>query len=319
MSLTQSQPEVSLIVPTYNGERFLRECFDSILAQNSTDVEILVADDGSTDRTLEIINNYAAKDSRIRWWQNPRNLGQTENHNACLRAARGEFIKFVHQDDKLLAPDAIRKLATALDENPTATLAGSASDVIDERSRLVERRRPFKTGVWDGREIVRATFEAVGNPIGEPSVVMFRKAQAGDGFSRGYRQLWDLEMWYRLLEQGRFVYFAEPLCAFRQHSAQQSLANHRSGIGPDEMLRLLETYYAKPWLHEMASQRMLINQSRFLKKNLRPFGRRAEVLLAEMKSRIQPASYPLFWLERKARHPIAKMKKAAARKAGQRS
>src|ERR1035441_8120109 len=82
-----------------------------------------------------------------------------------------------------------------------------------------------------------------------------RKTHAGRGFLNDYQQLWDLEMWYHLLEQGKFVYLAEPLCAFRQHSAQQSNVNRRAGIGPNEMLLLLETYYARPWLRAIATQR----------------------------------------------------------------
>ena len=79
------------------------------MRQDFTSYELLIADDGSTDDSLAIIKSYAAKDPRIRWWQNPRNLGQTKNHNACLQEARGEFIKFVHQDDKLLSASAIKK------------------------------------------------------------------------------------------------------------------------------------------------------------------------------------------------------------------
>lgn len=304
-------PLASVLIPVYNGEPFLTQCLDSILAQQFANYEVLISDDGSTDGSRAIIERYAAKDPRIRWWKNPQNLGQTQNHNACLREARGEFIKFVHQDDKLLSVSALQKLVDALADHPAAALVGSASDVIDEHSQLKDRRALFKAGVWDGKQIIQAGFEAVGNNIGEPSVVMFRKVQAERGFLNDYRQLWDLEMWYHLLEQGQFVYLAQPLCAFRQHSAQQSQVNHRSGIGPDEMLLLLETYYAKPWLRALATQRMLINQARFLKKNRSNLGRRTEVLLAEIKKQIHPASYPLYWLERKALRPFAKMKKAA--------
>lgn len=311
------RPKVSVIIPVYNSERFLPECLDSILAQDFRDFEILIADDGSTDNSLEIIKRYAAKDSRIRWWRNPQNLGQTRNHNVCLQEARGEFIKFVHQDDKLLSASALQKMATALAENPAAALVGSASDVIDDHSRLKERRDFFKAGVWNGKQIIRASMEAVGNKIGEPSVVMFRKAQAARGFLNDYKQLWDLEMWYYLLEQGNFVYLAEPLCAFRQHAAQQSLVNRRHGIGQNEIWMLLETYYAKPWLREIATQRMLVNHARFLKRNGAKLGLPAEHLhlLAEIKAQINPVSYPLCWLERKALHNISRIRKMAARNA----
>jgi glycosyltransferase involved in cell wall biosynthesis len=303
---------VSILIPVYNSQRFLAECLDSVLAQDFPEVEILIADDGSTDASLEIIQRYAAKDRRIRWWQNPRNLGQTRNHNACLEAARGEFIKFVHQDDKLLSASAIQKMVAALADNPAAKLAGSASEVIDDQSRLQERRDSFEGGVWDGKQIIVAGLEATANRIGEPSVVMFRKADAGRGFLNDYQQLWDLEMWYHLLEQGDFVYLAEPLCAFRQHPAQQTNVNRLAGIGPNEMLLLIETYYARPWLRAIATQRMLINQARFLKKNRSKLSHRAELLRAEIKTQIKPASYPIYWLERRVLRLQAKAKKVLA-------
>ncbi|HEX9045797.1 MAG TPA: hypothetical protein VF988_02120, partial [Verrucomicrobiae bacterium] len=122
---------------------------------------------------------------------------------------------------------------------------------------------------------------------------------------------WDLEMWFHLLEQGDFVFLDQPLCAFRQHEAQQTHANRRAGIGQHEIGTLLETYYAKPWVRDMATQRMLVNYARFLKKNLAVLGPQSEQSLAQIKSRIHLLSYPLFWLERKATHPIKKMKRAA--------
>ena len=304
-----SRPRVSVIIPLYNGERYLAECLDSICAQDFQDLEILVADDGSTDESLDIVKRYAAQDARLRWWRNPQNLGQTRNHNACLEAARGEFIKFVHQDDKLLSAAAIRKMVAALAENPAATLVGSASDVIDDQSRRQERRCDFQAGVWSGKQIIRANLEAVANKIGEPSVVMFRQAQVARGFCSDYRQLWDLEMWFYLLEQGDFVFLAEPLSAFRQHAAQQSQLNRQNGIGQDEIWKLLEIYYGKAWLRAIATQRMLINHTRFLKRNRAKFGAPAERMLAELKTHIKPLSYPLYWLERKGLHQLNKIKR----------
>jgi len=311
-------PEVSVLIPIYNGERFLAECLDSVLQQDFGSFEILIADDGSTDRSLEIVQSYAAKNPRIRWWQNPKNLGQTENHNACLREARGEFIKFIHQDDKFLSPSALGKMVRALKEHPAATLAGSASDVIDDASRPQELRLFYQAGVWNGKQIIRAGLEAVGNQIGEPTVVLFRKAQAVRGFVDSYKQLWDLEMWFYLLEQGDFVYLAEPLCAFRIHPAQQSNINRRNGVGQLEIGTLMAAYYAKPWMRALVTQRMLINYARFLKRNRAILGPRSDELLVEIKRQIRPLSYPLFWLDRKALRPYRKWKRRAREKARRR-
>src|SRR5450432_750622 len=127
-------PKVSILIPVYNGRRYLAECLDSILAQDFEGMEILIADDGSTDDSRELIQDYAKKDGRIRWWRNPVNLGLAGNFNGCLRAARGDYIKYVLQDDLLLSPSAIRQMAQALDSDPAVTLVGSASHVIDDQS-----------------------------------------------------------------------------------------------------------------------------------------------------------------------------------------
>jgi glycosyltransferase involved in cell wall biosynthesis len=116
--------KVSVLIPVYNCERYLAECLDSVLAQDLKDMEILISDDDSQDGTVDIIRQYAARDARIRWWQNPANLGQARNHNVCLQAARGEFIKFVHADDKFLQPSALSCLPAT---EVTATSLGRPS------------------------------------------------------------------------------------------------------------------------------------------------------------------------------------------------
>ena len=72
--------KVSILVPVFNGEKYLAECIESVLAQDFADFEILIADNGSTDGTRAIIEELAVKDQRIRWWTNPSNLGLA----ACL-------------------------------------------------------------------------------------------------------------------------------------------------------------------------------------------------------------------------------------------
>ena len=86
-------PKVSVLVPVYNGEKFLAECLDSVLTQDFSDMEILIADDGSTDGSVALLERYAITDRRIRWWKNERNLGLIANFNHCLREEKGEYIK----------------------------------------------------------------------------------------------------------------------------------------------------------------------------------------------------------------------------------
>ena len=229
-------PLVSVLIPVFNGEPFLAECLESILAQDFGDYEALISDDGSTDGSVAVIQRFAARDSRIRWWRNPRNLGIGGNFNACLNAAQGEFLKYVLQDDKLLHPSALRRMVAAMESDASVSLVGSASHLIDARSRLLQVRNHFRrSGIRDGKRVIIYCLERNGNLIGEPSLVLFRKSQSARGFDEQLVQLLDQEMWFHLLEQGRFAYIAEPLCAFRQHPAQLTVVNRHSGASAEEI------------------------------------------------------------------------------------
>jgi len=299
-------PAVSVLVPVFNGEPFLSECLDSILAQDFSNFELLVSDDCSTDGSAALIRRHAERDARIRWWTNPRNFGIGGNWNACLEAAGASLIKFVLQDDKLLEKSALRRMAGMLNEDPSLSLVASASKRIDARSQVIRLRNPFgKSRVWDGRQVIFRCLEANANLIGEPSLVMFRKAQAARGFDARMVQLLDLEMWFHLLEQGRFAHIGEPLCAFREHPAQQTVANRRSGASAEEGLLLAERIYSRPWMKEIRSPRPIFA----LLYGLRKFDDRAKPLRARMKKQISAAAYAACWLRHKIMRPFQQLRR----------
>lgn len=297
-------PKVSVLVPVYNGEPFLPECLDSILAQDLEDFEILIADDGSTDGSVAVVKHYAAQDKRIHWWSNDHNLGLARNFNCCLRTAQGEYIKYVLQDDKLLTASALRQMVEPLDRNPGASLVACASLVIDSDSRMLEVRDYFKTGTHDGWQVMVQCLEQASNLIGEPSVVMFRRAQATRGYDEHYQQLLDWEFWFYLLEQGPFEYVAEPLCAFRQHALQQTQVNRRNQIGQDESFNLLESYCEKPTLLPLVTRQMLFSQIYSLR---RLCGDRVKARVTSMRAELTLGWYIAYWLKRKTTRPFKKM------------
>ena len=92
-------PKVSVIVPVYNVENYLAECLDSVVGQSVLDLEILCINDASTDSSLEILQKYADRDSRIKILQNDRNMGLACTRNRGLEAATGEYVLFVDSDD----------------------------------------------------------------------------------------------------------------------------------------------------------------------------------------------------------------------------
>jgi glycosyltransferase involved in cell wall biosynthesis len=299
-------PAVSVLVPVYNGEPFLAECLDSILAQDFGDFELLIGDDGSTDGSVAIIERYAGRDRRIRWWRNPRNLGIGGNWNGCLHAAQGRFIKYVLHDDKLLDNSVLRRMTGLLEADPSVSLAASAAQLIDARSQPTRTRFCFReSGVWEGKRMIVHCFEQNANVIGEPSLTMFPRAQAARGFQTQLKQLLDLEMWFHLLEQGSFAYLAEPLCAFRQHPAQQTEVNWHSGACANEGLLLAEEYCARPWMKEAATPQMLFSQMYYLRKH---YGGKSAPLVAELGKALNGRAYAACWLRHRLTKPFRNMR-----------
>ena len=90
--------KISVIIPVYNSEKFLKKCLDSIINQTLNDIEIICIDDGSTDKSLRILNNFADKDNRITII-NQKNSGPSAARNKGIENAKGEYIGFVDSDD----------------------------------------------------------------------------------------------------------------------------------------------------------------------------------------------------------------------------
>lgn len=298
--------KVSVLVPVYNGEKFLPECLDSILAQEDVGMEILLADDGSTDGSMAVLETYAARDPRIRWWKNRQNLGLAGNWNCLLQEARGEYVKFVFQDDKLLSATALVQMARLMENHPKAALVASASYIIDEQSRILELRDYFREGISDGQRVVVRCLEQPANLIGEPSVVLFRRAQARQAFDEQLHQLLDVDMWFHLLEQGQFAYLHEPLCAFRKHAAQQTHVNSVSGAAINDDIILFSRWLAKPWLEQAMTRRMNFALAYTLRRQPNDLARTMGVRLQK---RMGPGWHALFWLLWKTSRPVKKLKR----------
>jgi len=273
-------PKVSVLIPTYNYGRYLAEAIESVLEQDFQDFELLIADDCSADNTAEVVRPFCARDARVRFAVHAANLGMVNNWNYCLEQARGEYIKFLFGDDKLMHRQALSKMLALLRQYPSAILAASARTILDEESKAVDIYRDLAEGCHDGRKIITAYLMANGkNLVGEPSAVMFRKAEARRGFDPRYRQITDVEMWIHLLEKGDLAYTREPLCAFRSHPSQQTERNTASGLGRREHAVFFSTYAGQPWLPRKVVFPILLPLRRFRRQN--PRATDAEMLACE--------------------------------------
>lgn len=138
-------PKVSIGMPVYNGEKFIRRALDSLLDQTFTDFELIISDNASTDETRQICLEYAAKDKRVCYHRNDINVDGIVNFNRVLNLAIGQYFMWAAYDDKW-EPSFVACLVQSLDVNPQAVLAFCRFVLIDEDGRL---KRTFKTNWAD--------------------------------------------------------------------------------------------------------------------------------------------------------------------------
>src|SRR2546425_7511126 len=118
---TPVTPQVSVAVPVYNGERYLREALDSLLAQTFGDFELIICDNASTDSTGEIARSYVAKDRRVRYVRNERNLGLAGNVRRAFQLSSGAYFRW-HAADDLSGADSLARCVAVLDRHPAVVL-----------------------------------------------------------------------------------------------------------------------------------------------------------------------------------------------------
>src|SRR5262245_6294879 len=127
---------ISLGMPVYNSAKYLRHTLDSLLAQDYGNFELLISDNASTDSTRDICLEYAARDKRVRYYRNERNMGMVWNENRLLELARGEYFKWAGSYD-FLEPTYLSACKRVLESDPTVVLAYSLARLINEHDETV--------------------------------------------------------------------------------------------------------------------------------------------------------------------------------------
>jgi glycosyltransferase involved in cell wall biosynthesis len=129
-------PVVTIGMPTYNGARFIREALDSLLAQDFSDFELIVSDNASTDRTEAICREYAARDSRVRYYRVERNEGAVWNFNRVFELARGKYFMWAADDD-IRAPEYLAECLRVISEDEGVAIVHTFVETIDEDGSFI--------------------------------------------------------------------------------------------------------------------------------------------------------------------------------------
>ena len=154
----QEEVKISIIIPVYNVEKYLHECLDSIINQTFKDLEIICVDDGSTDKSSEILEEYEQKDKRFTVISQP-NKGVSAARNRGMQQAKGKYIMFVDSDD-YVHPRFYELLLQALKEEG-ADIAGCDVKKVCKTEKIEEKeQQPIQRTVYSGREATANLYDA---------------------------------------------------------------------------------------------------------------------------------------------------------------
>ena len=124
-------PRVSIGMPVRNGERFIRQAIESLLAQTFADFELIICDNASTDSTEQICRGFARQDPRVRYFRNAQDLGPAENYNRCFELSHGNYFRW-HAHDDMCVPDHLAKCVQALESDPGVVVVYPKTLIVDE-------------------------------------------------------------------------------------------------------------------------------------------------------------------------------------------
>ena len=226
-----SRPRVSVVIPTYNRAALLIEAVESALAQTFGDLEVIVADDGSTDGSAERVEELG--DVRIQVLRLDHSGTPAVARNAALSRSRGELAAFLDSDD-VWFPEKLARQVAVLDRSPDVGLVCSNASVIDEDgNEISDRYLPPDEGA--SGDVLEKLLD-VNFVVNSSAVARRELVQRAGGLSEDprLRAVEDYDLWLRLAATGKVVYLAESLAGYREHGeslrADVPRATHWTGV-----------------------------------------------------------------------------------------
>lgn len=205
------KPKISIIMPVYNLEKYITEAMDSVLNQSFKYFELIIADDGSKDKTREILDKYAKKDKRIVFIKRDTNLGITKNLNDMISIAKSDLIARMDGDD-ISYPQRLEIEYEYMIKNKKCILAGTWAEMIDKDGKVIH---PVKYPAQDW--FLRARMLKSDQFI--HGSVIFRKEYAlkAGGYPPEYKICEDYGLWSRMMKLGRIANIPQILYQWRLH------------------------------------------------------------------------------------------------------
>lgn len=272
-----AQPLVSIVTPCFNSAPFLRECIESVLAQDYPHIEYIVMDGGSTDETPAILERYRDRIARV---HSAPDFGQAQAINRGLAEAQGEIVAFLNADDAYL-PGAVGQAVRAFAAHPEAAVVYGNAYHIDADGATVA---PYPTQDFDRASLARSCF------ICQPAAFVRRQAfERAGSMNPSLHYVLDYDLWLRLAAFGAFVRIEPFLAKSRIHQGSKSASNRKEFYR--EVFSMLKSHYGYvpyEWVQGYAS--CLVDRSdQFFTKPRNTFAAAALALILGLSINIRHA------------------------------
>lgn len=242
-----AEPLVSVVTPVYNGERYLRECIESVLAQTYTNWEYVIVNNCSTDGTLEIARGYAEQDERIRLHDNETFLPLIPNWNLALRQVSPEsrYCKVIHADDWIF-PQCLSEMVRVAQEHPTVGIVGAYRL---EGSKVRMDGLPYPSAVSEGKSLCKSCLLGEQQVFGTPSSILIRSEllKTRSAFYNEENMHADTEACYEFLRDWNYGFVHQVLTFTRLHEESNTSFCQRLRTFDLNWLRLV-THYGPVYL-----------------------------------------------------------------------
>jgi glycosyltransferase involved in cell wall biosynthesis len=229
--VTGTSPKVSVIIPSYNHEKFVAGTIRSVLDQSFQDFEIVITDDGSTDGTVSEINSFS--DPRIRLFTFERNQGAAVASTNCVSHSRGEYVAMLSSDDAFV-PDKLEKQVGFLDEHPGVAAVFSYARIIDEEGKDFKDKGHLYCNVFRQPNRTRHewlnSFFYNGNCLCHPSVLARRDIYTWARSDPRYAQLGDFNRWIKICLEHDIHVIPEELVKFRVRAGELNASGNRPEV-----------------------------------------------------------------------------------------
>jgi glycosyltransferase involved in cell wall biosynthesis len=229
-------PKVSVVMSVYNGFRYLRQSIESILNQTFTEFEFIIVNDGSTDRSLEVLESYAKQDNRIRLI-NQQNMGLTKSLNKAIAIARSDLIARMDADD-ISMPERFERQIEYLENHPECLAVGCEVLQIDRDGAPI-----CKMGIPLSHEEIEAKLlKGNGGVIRHPAVMIRRDALLAIGcYRETFETAQDLDLFLRLGQKGQLANLPDVLLEYRLHLESVNYSEYERQA--HDVLAILEDAY----------------------------------------------------------------------------